>query len=86
MAAVTGWAPARRPRIPGALAAAARGTATHAKTATQRLSGSFLTIAGLGCFDVGAFTANTIAGWFVTGASVLLLDWKLEGSSRGEHS
>lgn len=43
-----------------------------------RLSGSLLTVTGLGCIDVGAFQANTIAGWITTGVTVLLLDWKLE--------
>lgn len=79
---VTGAIPTRRPRIAGAVSAFAHRTATRtaagAKAITTRLSGSILTMAGLGCVDVGAFEAQRIAGWIVTGASVLLLDWVLE--------
>jgi hypothetical protein len=79
MAAIsTGAIPGRRPRVPGIAALAARQAAAHAKAVAQRLSGSALTIAGLACVDVGAFHAHTIAGWVVTGVTVLLLDWKLE--------
>jgi hypothetical protein len=79
MAAVTGWASAATaPGIRGAVAAAGRRAAAHAKAIANRLSGSLLTAAGLACFDVGAFEANTIAGWVVTGVTVLVLDWKLE--------
>lgn len=78
MAALTGTIPAGRPRVPGVAALLARRAAEHAKAVAQRLSGSALTIAGLGCIDVGAFHAHTIAGWVVTGLSVLLLDWKIE--------
>jgi hypothetical protein len=79
MAAIgTGAIPGRRLRVPGIVALAARQTAEHAKAVAARLSGSALTIAGLGCVDVGAFHAHTIAGWVVTGLTVLLLDWKLE--------
>ncbi|NUQ95670.1 MAG: hypothetical protein HOY79_03620 [Streptomyces sp.] len=79
MAALTGDIRApRRTRIPGAALAFARRAAAQVKAAADRLSGSVLTAAGLGCMDVGAFEANTVAGWFVTGVTVLLLDWKLE--------
>lgn len=69
---------AQRPRIPGAIARLAKRAADHVQATAQRLSGSLLTAAGLGCIDVGAFEANTIAGWITTGITVLLLDWKLE--------
>jgi hypothetical protein len=83
VAAVTGWVPARRPRTPGAVAAAARRVADSAKTAANRLSGSLLTAAGLGCIDVGAFEAHPIAGWVVTGVTVLALDFKIQGDKPG---
>jgi hypothetical protein len=79
MTAVIGEIPAsRRARIPGAVVLLARRAADHAKATAARLSGSVLTAAGLGCIDTGAFTANTVVGWIVTGLSVLVLDWKLE--------
>lgn len=79
MAALTGDIRApRRTRIPGAALAFARRAAAQVKAAAERLSGNLLTVAGLGCVDVGVFEANTVAGWIVTGVTVLLLDWKLE--------
>ncbi|MEV7389615.1 hypothetical protein [Streptomyces sp. NPDC091215] len=69
---------AQRPRVADAITRLARHTADHARATAQRLSGSLLTAMGLGCIDVGAFEANTIAGWITTGITVLLLDWKLE--------
>lgn len=70
--------PAQHPRVPAAITRLARRAADHARATAQRLSGSLLTAVGLGCIDVGAFEANTIAGWITTGVTVLLLDWKLE--------
>ena len=79
MAAVISGVPARqRPRLLAAVKPLAARTAGHLATAAKRLSGSILTIAGLGCVDTGAFLGNTIAGWVVTGVTVLLLDWLLE--------
>lgn len=78
VAALTGAIPARRTRVPGLLTLLARRTAAHAKATAQRLTGSTLTITGLACVDVGAFTAHTVAGWVVTGLSVLLLDYARE--------
>lgn len=79
MAAVISDIPARqRPRLLAATKPLAHRTATHLAAAAKRLSGSVLTIAGLGCVDVGTFLGNTIAGWIVTGITVLLLDWLLE--------
>ena len=68
----------RRPRIPAAATLLARRAVAHVQATAARLSGSLLTVAGLGCIDVGAFEANTVAGWITTGVTVLLLDWKLE--------
>jgi hypothetical protein len=69
---------AKRPHIPSAVTNFFRRAADHAQATAARLSGSLLTATGLGCIDVGAFQANTIAGWITTGVTVLLLDWKLE--------
>lgn len=68
----------QRPRTHRAIALVARRITDHAKTTASRLSGSLLTVTGLGCIDVGAFEAHPIAGWITTGITVLLLDWKLE--------
>jgi hypothetical protein len=79
MTAVIGEIPAsRRARIPGAVMLLARRAADHVRETAARLSGSLLTAAGLGCIDTGAFTANTVVGWVITGLSVLVLDWKIE--------
>lgn len=69
---------AARPRIPGAVTRLARRAVTVVQDTAARLSGSLLTVTGLGCIDVGCFEANTVAGWIVTGVTVLLLDWKLD--------
>lgn len=68
----------RRLRIPGAVTRFGLRAAAHVQATAARLSGSLLTMAGLGCIDVGAFEAHPIAGWITTGVTVLLLDWKLE--------
>jgi len=79
MTAVIGDMPAvRRPRVPDAVTRFARRAVTHIQDTAARLSGSLLTAAGLGCIDVGCFEANTVAGWIVTGLSILALDWKLD--------
>ena len=75
MAAVTGTLPTRRPRVRDAVTVLAHRAAATLKTAADRLSGGVLTVAGLGCIDVGAFEANTVAGWITTGLSLLLLDY-----------
>jgi hypothetical protein len=36
-----------------------------------------LTLAAYGCIDYGVFTANTIAGWIVTGISLMVLELQL---------
>lgn len=68
----------RHPNITGTINRLAKRAADTARTTAERLTGSLLTITGLGCIDVGAFEANTIAGWITTGVSVLLLDWLRE--------
>lgn len=40
---------------------------------------NFLVMAGLAAMDAGAFSANPVAGWLVTGGSLLVLDFKLRG-------
>lgn len=73
----------RRPRKPRAVTLLARRAVTHVHATAAHLSGSLLTAAGLACIDVGAFEANTVAGWIVTGVTVLLLDWKLDSLPPG---
>lgn len=50
-----------------------------ARRTASRLAPSVLTIAGLGCIDTGVFTANTVAGWIVTGLSLLVLEFRIDG-------
>ncbi|KUN03154.1 hypothetical protein AQI95_24665 [Streptomyces yokosukanensis] len=73
----------RRLRVPATVTRAAQRLAAHVQATAARLSGSLLTVTGLGCIDVGAFEANTIAGWITTGVTVLLLDWKLDPPPSG---
>jgi hypothetical protein len=40
---------------------------------------NFLVLAGLAAMCAGAWTANPVAGWLVTGGSLLVLDFKLRG-------
>lgn len=40
---------------------------------------NLLVIAGLGAMDAGSWAANPVAGWIVTGGSLLILDFKLRG-------
>jgi hypothetical protein len=79
-------APGRHPRGAGAVRLlaqrAAKQAAQHLGAIAQRLSGSALTVAGLACFDVGAFEAHPIAGWITTGVSILTLDWKIDSPGR----
>lgn len=82
--ATSGIPAARRPGIPGSVRLLANCAATHFRSTVERLGGSLLTAAGLGLVDVGAFEANPVAGWVVTGLSVLLLDWKLETPPGGD--
>ena len=77
-AVIGGLRDTRRPRVPGSVAHFARRAAAQIQATAARLSGSLLTVTGLGCIDVGAFEAHPIAGWITTGVTVLLLDWKLE--------
>lgn len=38
-----------------------------------------LTVAAFAMIDTGAFVGNTIAGFVVSGLSLLALDWKTDG-------
>ncbi|MEY9876633.1 hypothetical protein ABH931_006143 [Streptacidiphilus sp. MAP12-33] len=51
-----------------------------AQESVGRLAPSALTIAGLGCIDTGVFQANTIAGWIATGISLLILEYRIDGT------
>jgi hypothetical protein len=79
-AVIDGLRAPRRPRVPGLAALAAQRAVTQVRATADRLTGSLLTVCGLGCIDVGAFDAHPIAGWITTGVTVLLLDWKLDAS------
>ncbi|TVZ96512.1 hypothetical protein [Streptomyces sp. BK340] len=73
----------RQPRIPAVVTRAVHRATTQVRATASRLSGSLLTVTGLGCIDVGAFEAHPIAGWITTGVTVLLLDWKLDPPPSG---
>lgn len=83
-AVIDGLRTPRRVRVPGTVALAAQRAVSQIRATADRLSGSLLTVAGLGCIDVGAFDAHPIAGWITTGVTVLLLDWKLDAASGGD--
>jgi hypothetical protein len=51
-----------------------------AQESVGRLAPSILSIAGLGCIDTGVFQANTVAGWIVTGLSLLVLEYRVDGT------
>lgn len=51
-----------------------------AQVTVGRLAPSVLSIAGLACIDVGVFDANTVAGWIVTGLSLLALEYRIDGT------
>ena len=38
-----------------------------------------VTVAAFAAIDYGAFTASHVAGWVMTGVSLLLIDWKIQG-------
>ena len=42
-----------------------------------------LTVAGIGCVDTGVFLANTVAGWIVTGLSLVVLEHLIADESAG---
>lgn len=64
----------------GHAAAALTWMGRSARRSVGRLAPSALTIAGLGCIDVGVFTANGVAGWIVTGVSLLALEFRIDGT------
>ena len=45
-----------------------------AKPVWANLASIPLTVAGLGCVDTGVFLASSVAGWIVTGLSLVLLE------------
>lgn len=40
---------------------------------------NILVLVALAAMTIGAWTANPVAGWMVSGASLLILDFKLRG-------
>jgi hypothetical protein len=49
-----------------------------ARALGRRLAPNALTVAGLASIDMGAFYAHPVAGFMVTGVSLLVLDWKVD--------
>lgn len=47
---------------------------TPAKPVLANLASIPLTVAGLGCIDCGVFFASTIAGFIITGISLIVLE------------
>ncbi len=45
-----------------------------AKPVLANLASIPLTVAGTACIDIGVFTANVVAGWIVTGISLVILE------------
>lgn len=66
-------------RAAARLLSARRAAAEAGKRLASRLAPSALTISGLGCIDIGVFTANTVAGWITTGLSLILLEFRIDG-------
>jgi hypothetical protein len=56
-----------------AAASKKRLSAPH-RAVLRRLGEIPLTVGGLGCIDTGVFQASTVAGWIVTGLSLILLE------------
>jgi hypothetical protein len=44
------------------------------RAALANLASMPLTVAGAACINIGVFTASVIAGWIVTGVSLVLLE------------
>lgn len=59
--------------------AATRRTRLNLKVTLSHLRPYALTVGGLACFVVGAFTLSRALGWFVAGAAALLFEWHREG-------
>ena len=74
-AAVPRRAPFRRPRLSlrPAVRAASR-LVKPARPALANLAASPLHVLGLGCIDTGVFTASPVAGWIITGLSLIWLE------------
>ena len=67
-----GWHP-RRPLVPALRAFAQRVASPH-RAALANLMSMPLTLAGAGCIDTGVFYASTVAGWIITGLSLVVLE------------
>lgn len=62
----------------GRTTATLRAARTRVQALAARLRPAALTIAGLGCIDIGIFEANGVAGWIATGVSLLLLEYRID--------
>ena len=62
------------PRAMGAVAASTARLGRPHRAALSNLAAIPLTALGLGCIDTGVFYANFVAGWIVTGLSLIFLE------------
>lgn len=60
-----------------AVVAGAKRLASPRSASLANLRKMPFTVAGLGCIDMGVFTASTVAGWIVTGLSLMLLEYMI---------
>lgn len=82
MTAVAHGAPRRSLLGKLAAAAAARGTRARSARLTAALAVArqhVVTVAALASVDVGAFHGGQVAGWVVTGVSLLVADFAIRG-------
>lgn len=63
----------------GVAAAPARSLGHRLAAAWRAAQPVLLATSGLSCFDVAAFLHSPIAGFLTTGASLLVLEWRLKG-------
>lgn len=64
----------RVPRLVSGLRAMAVRLVQPHRAALGNLASMPLTVTGVGCIDCGVFLASTIAGWIVTGLSLVLVE------------
>lgn len=61
-------------RVWGAVAATTARLVRPHRAALANLASIPLTVIGAACIDIGVFTASVIAGWIITGLSLVLLE------------
>jgi hypothetical protein len=72
-----GLARPRRFEIKQRLVAVGRRLARPARPVAANLISIPLTLAGYACIDVGVFSASRVAGWIVTGISLMVLEHQI---------